>query len=96
MKDFPFRESPDTLVVICSHLSKGADLHWVHHVPGEEFIWQFMCNSEHERSNMMEKTLMEAYQRFPEIGELANTPPNMDVSFKKGKNSGKWYDFHRG
>ena len=96
MKDFPFKENPDTPALVSSHLLNGDDLHWVHHVPGEDYIWQLMPVSEQTREDMIETTLMKAYQQFPEIGELADTPPNMNVSFKKGKNSGKWYDFHRG
>ena len=54
-----------------------------------------MCVEEHELSDMVQMTLGEALKLFPEIGELGDIPKNMDVSFKKGKNSGTWYDFHR-
>lgn len=32
-------------------------------------------------------------QRFPEIGELFDLSPERNVIFRKGRNSGKWYDF---
>ncbi|OUS00608.1 hypothetical protein A9Q81_10275 [Gammaproteobacteria bacterium 42_54_T18] len=96
MEDNPFEESPDTLVSVCLHLMGGSSLHWVHHLPEESCVWNFMCIDEHQRSDMVEITLARASQLFPEIKELAEVPQSMDVSFKKGKTSGKWYDFHRG
>ena len=95
MNNFPFLESPESVVLVCSHLKDGAELHWVHHLPNEQYVWNFMCVEEHELSDMVQMTLGEALKLFPEIGELGDIPKNMDVSFKKGKNSGKWYDFHR-
>jgi hypothetical protein len=95
VKKYSFKEKPETAILICSHLMKGADLHWVHHLPGEQFQWNLMCVEEHTLSDMVETTLLEAHNLFPEIGELADVPEDMHVSFKKGKNSGRWYDFHR-
>jgi len=95
MKDYNFQESPDTIVLICSHLKNGSELHWVHHLPNEKNVWNFMCTEEHKLSDMIQIKLLEACELFPEIKELADVPQSMDVSFKKGKNSGKWYDFHR-
>ncbi|WP_148212496.1 hypothetical protein [Hahella chejuensis] len=95
MNDYPLKENADEGVLVCCHLMDGAELHWVHHLPEEQCVWAFMCAKEHERSDMVQKTLEEACRLFPEIGELADVPHDMDVSFKKGKNSGKWYDFYR-
>ena len=95
MNEFPFKEDPDRIVSICTQLIEGSELHWVHYLPEEKFVWLFMCNLEHERSDMIETPLGEVYKLFPEIKDLADIPEDMDVSFKKAKNSGKWYDFHR-
>ncbi len=95
MVDHPFQEKPETIVLVCCHLMNGSSLHWVHHLPDEQCVWNLMCAEEHKQSDMVEKTLAEAYRLFPEIKELSDVPKNMDVSFKKGKTSGKWYDFHR-
>ncbi len=96
MTDHPFQESPDALVSICRHLVNESSLHWVHHLPAEPCVWNLMCTDEHQRSDIVQITLAEAYRLFPEIKELADVPQNMEVSFKKGKTSGKWYDFHPG
>jgi hypothetical protein len=94
MEKWPFKENPEALIVICKHLQGGAKLHWVHHVPKEEHVWQLTCAEEHQSSDMNKITLAEASKLFPEIIELADVPEDMSVSFKRGINSGKWYDFH--
>lgn len=91
-----FKESPKTLVSICKHLLDGSPLHWVHHLPAEKDVWHLMCIEQHETTDMKKITLEEALGLFPEFNELSDIPQEMDVSFKRGKNSGKWYDFHRG
>jgi len=95
MKNFPFQESPETVILVCSHLKTGAMLHWVHHLPDEPCIWHLMCAEDHQPSDMNQITLGEALKLFPEIEGLGEVPKNMDVSFKKGRHSGRWFDFHR-
>ena len=94
MTDSAKKRSEET-VLICRHLLGGDQLHWVHHFPNEENTWSLMCGVEHQRSEMEEKSIVEVTKLFPEVNELMETPRDMDVSFKKGINSGKWYDFHR-
>lgn len=94
MTNHSFQESDNTLVSICRHLMNGSNLHWVHHLPEEPCVWNLMCKDEHQRSDMVQITLSEASRLFPEIKELVDVPQNMEVSFKKGITSGKWYDFH--
>ncbi len=96
MKNSPFQENPESLVSVCNHVLNGCSLHWVHHLPEEKYLWHLMCIGEHKTSDMVQITLEEACRLFPEFQELGDVPPTMDVSFKRGKNSGKWYDFHRG
>ncbi|SCW84383.1 hypothetical protein SAMN04487970_106524 [Paenibacillus tianmuensis] len=90
----PFKEHLDAPVLICQHLLDGADLFRVYHLPNEECNWQMICMDNHEKSDMVVTTLAKAYELYPEIGELLDVPDDMTVMFQKGKNSGKWYDFH--
>jgi len=66
----------------------------VYQLPEEQCVWILLCNKEHEESDLTQSTFEEASLLFPEIKELLDVPKDMRVSFKRGKNSGKWYDFH--
>jgi len=92
--DHLFKELPESPVWICRHVIDGARLDWVHHVPEELYVWQLTCKDTYDLSDMVEITLAEASRLFLEIIELADVPQDMEVSFKKGITSGKWYDFH--
>ena len=94
MIDNPFKEYSDTPVSVCRHLLDGAALFRVYHLPEEKCVWHLVCESNHQTSDRVQITLAKAYELFPEIGELAGVPKNMKVMLQKGKNSGKWYDFH--
>lgn len=47
-------------------------------------------NNIDEYVKMSEKDIL---QMFPELNELFDLIPEKNISFRKGVNSGKWYDF---
>ena len=91
MQRFPFKEGPDARVFVCRHLlQQSAGLKKVYHFSTPEYQWNFVCDAEtHVNEDLLESTLGEVLQLFPEAAEVADCPDN--VMMVKGESG--WYEF---
>lgn len=79
----------------CKHLLNNAEQPFrVYHISNAAFVWQVICASSHEETDMQETTWEKLLEQFPQLVELKDIPAEMNVMMQRGKNSGKWYDFH--
>lgn len=84
------------LIYVDPELIKGASLRKATFI--KEFDRSWVIQSENPEKNNIEKYEQiaeeEVLQMYPELSELFNTEFDETLSFRKGINSGKWYDFH--
>ena len=71
---FPFSDTPDTAVFICSHiLDSGEEILFVSH-DMDDGAWQFLCGKEHNESDASIVSLKYVLGLDPTIGNLKDLP----------------------
>ena len=71
---FPFSDTPDTAVFICSHiLDSGEEILFVSH-DMDDGAWQFLCGKEHNESDARIVSLKYVLDLDPTVGNLKDLP----------------------
>ena len=71
---FPFSDTPDTAVFICSHiLDCGEEILFVSH-DMDDGAWQFLCGKEHNESDARIVSLKYVLDLDPTVGNLKDLP----------------------
>ena len=88
LKNFPFKDKPDTAVITCVHiLEENKPILYASH-DADNGCWQFLCGKEHNIEESRIVSLKEIYKIDNSIKKISNLDCGK-IAYRKNKKS-KW------